>query len=84
MALPLKHATATQLLAAWRARFRDARGLEAGWLSRWILDRITDGTYTDAQLRTYLGLNTTQYNNLKTRITTRATRYDAVIADAGE
>lgn len=80
----LKHATSAQLAAAFRGRYRDARGLEAGRLSRWLLDRITDGTWTDAQVRGAFGLNATQYNQLKTRLMTRADRYDAVMADAGE
>lgn len=84
MSLVLKHATSSQLAAAFRERYRNAIGLEAWRLSRWLLDRITDGTWTDAQVRAAFGLNATQYNQLKTRLTTRATRYDAVIADAGE
>jgi len=84
MPLQLRHATGAQLAAAFRERFREATGLEAGRLSRWLLDRIADGTWTDAQVRAAFGLTTTQYNQLKTRLTTRATRYDAVLADAGE
>lgn len=84
MALVLRHATAAQLAAAFRERYRDAVGLEAGRLARWLLDRIADGTWTDTQVRNAFGLNTTQYNAMKTRLTTKATRYDAVIADAGE
>lgn len=84
MPLTLKHATSVQLAAAFRERYRNATGLEAGRLARWLLDRITDGTWTDTQVRNAFGLNATQYNALKTRLTTKATRYDAVIADAGE
>lgn len=84
MALALRHATSAQLAAAFRERFRDAKGLEAGRLSRWLLDRISDGTWTDNQVRNAFGLTVTQYNNLKTRLETRAARYDAVMADAGE
>jgi hypothetical protein len=84
MALTLRHATSAQLAAAFRERYRDARGLEAGRLSRWLLDRIADGTWTDAQVRNAFGLTVQQYNNLKARLTERATRYDAVMQDAGE
>lgn len=84
MALVLRHATGAQLAAAFRERFRAATGLEAGRLARWLLDRIADGTWTDTQVRNAFGPNVTQYNNLKTRLTEKATRYDAVIADAGE
>lgn len=82
--IALRHATSAQLAAAFRERFRDAKGLEAGRLSRWLLSRIADGTWTDAQVRTAFGLTVTQYNALKTRLETRAARYDAVVADAGE
>lgn len=84
MALSLRHATGAQLAAAFRERYRDATGLDAGRLSRWLLDRIGDGTWTDAQVRNTFGLTAAQYTALKTRLETRAARYDAVIADAGE
>jgi hypothetical protein len=84
MAPALRHATGAQLAVAFRERYREARGLEAGRLARWLLDRIADGTWTDAQVRNVFGLTVTQYNQLKTRLETRATRYDAVIQDAGE
>lgn len=84
MALVLRHATGAQLAAEFRKRYREATGLEAGRLARWLLDRITDGTWTDAQVRNAFGLTVTQYNNMKTRMETKASRYYAVIADAGE
>jgi len=58
--------------------------MEVGRLSRWLLNRISDGTWTDTQVRNAFGLNVTQYNNLKTRLSEKATWYDSVIADAGE
>lgn len=84
MAISLRYATGAQLAAAFRERYREASGLEAGRLSRWLLDRIADGTWTDAQVRAAFGLTAAQYNALKTRLDARATRYDAVMADAGE
>lgn len=84
MPLALRYATSAQLAAAFRERFRNASGLEAGRLARWLLSRIEDGTWTDAQVRGAFGLTVTQYNQLKTRLETRAARYDAVMADAGE
>lgn len=84
MPLALKHATSSQLAAAFRERYRNATGLEAGRLARWLLNRIADGTWTDTQVRNAFGLNVTQYNSLKTRLTEKATRYDAVLADTGE
>lgn len=84
MALVLRHATGAQLAAEFRRRYREATGIEAGRLARWLLNRIADGTWTDAQVRGAFGLTVTQYNNMKTRMETKAARYDAVIADAGE
>lgn len=84
MALALKHATGAQLAAAFRVRYREATGLEACRLARWLLNRIADGTWTDTQVRNAFGRNVTQYNAMKTRLETKAARYDAVVADAGE
>lgn len=84
MAIALKHATSAQLAAAFRERYRKATGLEAGRLARWLLNRIADGTWTDAQVRNAFELTVVQYNALKTRLTEKATRYDAVIAEVGE
>ena len=84
MPIVLHHATGAQLAAAFRERFRAATGLEAGRLARWLLSRITDGTWTDAQVRAAFGLTVTQYNQLKTRLETKAARYDAVMQDVGE
>ena len=84
MPITLRHATLAQLGTAFRERFQKAQGIEAGRLSRWLLNRIADGTFTDAQVRAFFGLNVTQYNQLKTRLETRAARYDAVIANSGE
>lgn len=84
MPISLKHASLVQLGQVFRERFREARGLEAGKLSRWILNRITDGTFTDTQVRNFFGLTVTQYNQLKTRLQEKASRYDAVIQDSGE
>jgi hypothetical protein len=84
MALALRYATGAQLAAAFRERYREARGLEVGRMSKWLLDRISDGTWTDNQVRQAFGLTVQQYNNLKTRLQTRADRYDLVMQDAGE
>lgn len=84
MALVLRHATGAQLAAEFRKRYREATGLEAGRLARWLLNRIADGTWTGAQVRAAFGLTVTQYNAMKTRLETKAARYDAVMQDVGE
>lgn len=84
MALALKHATGAQLAAAFRERYRAATGLEAGRLARWLLNRIADGTWTDAQVRNAFNLTVQQYSAAKARMTAQADRYDAVTQDRGE
>ena len=84
MSLTLKYATPTQLGQAFREKFREAKGIEVGRLAKWLLSRISDGTFTDAQVRTVFNLTVVQYNQLKTRLQTMADRYDAVKSQVGE
>jgi len=84
MPIILKHATAAQLGAAFRERYRNARGQDAARLARWLLARIADGTYTDAQIRTFFGLTVVQYNAMKARMQTLADTLTAIEARVGE
>lgn len=84
MAIVLRHATLTQLGNAFRERYRSARGQEAARLARWLLARISDSTFTDAQVRTFFGLTQTQYNQMKTRMQSLADSLSAVDAGVGE
>lgn len=84
MALTLRHATAAQLAAAFRERYKAATGIEAGRLANWLLSRIADGTFTETQARNAFGLTAAQWNTLKTnRLEPQQARYLTVIADNG-
>lgn len=84
MALNLQHQTATQLAARFRAKYRDASGIEQAKMATWLLAHITAGDFTDAQVRNAFGLTTTQYNAMKTRMTTLRDQWAAVQAARGE
>jgi hypothetical protein len=80
----LVYQTAAQLATRFRAAYQNGTGAYAGQLATWLLARITDGTFTDTQVRNAFGLTVTQYNAMKTRMQTTATNYAAVVAAAGE
>jgi hypothetical protein len=84
MALALKHATSAQLAAAFRERFRNATKEEAARLATWLIDRITDGTWTDLQVRNAFGLTAGQYTAAKARFQALHDHWVAVQAAAGE
>jgi hypothetical protein len=68
MALLLKHQTASQFVTRFREAYRNAEKERVVQLARFIQARIQAGDITDAQCRTAFGLNTTQWNNLKTKM----------------
>lgn len=84
MALNLQHQTAAELAARFRAKYRDATAHEAAKLAYWLIERINAGDFTDAQIRSQFGLTTTQYNQMKTRMTTLHDQWAAVNAARGE
>lgn len=84
MALNLKHQTGAQLAARFRERFRNASKEEAARLATWLLSRIEAGDYTDAQVRSAFGLTVTQYNSIKTRMSTLRANWLAVQSAQGE
>ena len=84
MALVLKHATLTQLGQAFRERYKNATREECARLAKWLLARVQDGTFTEAQVRAFFGLSVAQWNDLKTRMQALIAHYDAVQAAQGE
>jgi len=84
VALNLRHQTAAQFVARFRERFRAAEREDAAKMATWLLNRIADGDVTDTQVRNAFGLNNTQYNALKTRMTNLRTAWLAVQAARGE
>src|SRR5574337_722082 len=50
------YAATSDLIAAFREAYRFASQFECARLANWLLNRITDGTYTDAQIEAAFGL----------------------------
>jgi hypothetical protein len=84
MALLLKHQTAEQFVTRLRAAYRDASRERIVQIARFIIGRIQAGDITDAQCRAAFGLNTTQWNNLKTKMQNIITAANAVESAVGE
>lgn len=84
MPLNLQHQTAAQFVTRLREKWRNASKEETAKLATWILDRIAGGDFTDAQLRAVFGLNTTQWNTLKSKMTTLRTQWLAIQVAKGE
>ena len=84
MALLLKHQTAEQFIARLREAYRTSERERLVLIAKWVLARIQAGDVTDAQCRAAFGLNVTQWNALKTKMTNAVTAYNAVQAAQGE
>jgi len=81
----LKHATKAQLLARIRERYKAATQQDALRLAKLLDTWIDAGYLTDAEGRAaFGGLTVTQWNNLKSRINTKAAQYDALLEAEGE
>jgi hypothetical protein len=53
-------------------------------LAKFVISRIQSGDITDAQCRSAFGLNTTQWNNLKTKMQNFITASNTVQSAVGE
>ena len=84
MALLLKHQTAAQFIARFREAYRNSDRDRVIQLARFIISRIQAGDITDAQARNAFGLNTTQWNNLKTKMNSWITAQNTVQSAVGE
>ena len=84
MALILKHQTAEAFIARVRAAYRDGNRDTLVKIARFILARIQEGDITDAQCRTAFGLNTTQWNTLKTKMQNLINADNALQSAVGE
>lgn len=84
MALNLQHQTAAEFAARFRARFQRAERDDAWRLAAKLLGWIESGDITDTQARNAFGLTVTQWNTLKSKMTTMRTRYNELLAAAGE
>jgi len=84
MALLLKHQTAEAFIARVRAAYRDGDPERIVKIARFIIARIQAGDITDAQCRNAFGLNTTQWNNLKTKMNNLIAASNTVVSAVGE
>jgi len=84
MPIVLHYATLTQLGNEFRQRYLDSSGVQTWRLAKWLMDRIDDGTVTDAQVRNFFNLSVPQYNTLKTKMLDFRTKYEDLQGAAGE
>lgn len=84
MALLLKHQTVAQFVARVREAYRSRDREELVRIARWILAAIQRGDITDANCRTAFGLNSTQWNNLKTKMTNMVNASNTIQGAVGE
>jgi len=84
MALLLKQQTAAQFVARFREAYRNSDRERCIQLARFVISRIQAGDLTDTQVRNAFGLNTTQWNNLKTKMNNWITAQNTTRAAVGE
>jgi hypothetical protein len=75
MATVLRYCTKAQLGAAFRERYRDAKGEQALHLAWKLNGWIAEGFITDANLRNFFDMTQPQVDQLKTRIANKAQQY---------
>ena len=84
MALLLKHQTAAQFVARFREAYRNGERERLVQLAKFVIARIQSGDITDAQCRSAFGLNTTQWNTLKTKMQNYITAHATIQSAQGE
>lgn len=80
----LIYQTRAQLAQLFRQTYQSASQETAARMATWLLDRISAGDFTDAQVQAAFGLSATQYSALKTRLGNLRTQWLAVQAAQGE
>jgi len=81
---PFIYMTATDVATKVRELFKASSREECGKIARRILEWITNGRFTDAQIRTVFGLTNTQWNTLKTKMQNLSNSLNAIEAAVGE
>lgn len=80
----LHHQTVAELAARFRQEYRTASKERLAKLAYWLIERINDGTFTDAQVRNVFNLSVAQYSVLKARATALHDAEAAIRAAEGE
>lgn len=81
---PFRFQTASEFAQRLRAFYKVASDLQCAKIATWILNRLDDGSVTDAQLKNVFNLTDQQYATLKSKWTTLRTQYQGVQAAVGE
>jgi hypothetical protein len=63
---PLEHQTAAQFADKLRFEYRESVRERVCYLAWWLLRRINEGSFTDAQVRNAFGMTAQQYGTFKT------------------
>lgn len=82
--LTRKYQTLAQLAQRFRAAYQSAAALQAAKMAYWMIERINDGTFTDAQVQNVFNLTAAQYTAAKARFTALHDQWTAVLSAAGE
>jgi len=80
----LQWATNTDLSAWVRERYKNAAKDDLARIAKRILEWITNGRFTDAQVRGAFGLTSGQWTTLKTKMESLVASYDVVQTAVGE
>lgn len=80
----LNYQTKAELAARFRAVYLSATKAGAASMAYWLIERINDGTVTDAQVQAAFGLTAGQYATLKAKFTSLHDSWATVLAAVGE
>lgn len=80
----LNHTTANELAAYVRELYKNSNSEQLARIAKRILEWITNGRFTDLQVRNAFGLTAGQWTTLKTKMQTIVANYDAVNSAVGE
>jgi hypothetical protein len=83
-ALNLQWQTAAELAARFRARYRDATGIDAAKLAYWLIERVIANDLSDAQMEDAFGLTATEYNSVAARMSALHDSWANVLGAQGE
>lgn len=80
----LNYQTKAEAAARFRAAYLGATQSVAASMAYWMIERINDGTFTDAQVQNAFGLTAGQYTTLKAQFQTLHDDWAAVLAAVGQ
>ena len=76
--------TTQQFAARFRATYKTTTALRCAKMAYWVIEAITRGDFTDAQVRGAFGLDVPTYATLKAKMQALRDNYAAILAAAGE